>query len=164
MEERENMKPINKIMVAYDGSDYAIEALKYGCRLADNLKVEIIIANVIHQRDVEAVRMVERSTGSLTVEEYIEGRKNDWAQVMEKIVQDASCGHLSVKKVFSIGVPFRELIKILKEEAVDLLIMGAKGRGNLSGILFGSTAEKMFRHCPVPLLSIRPENFGRINY
>ena len=156
------MKTINKIMVAYDGSDHAIQALKYGCVLAKSLEIEMIIAHVIHQRDVEAVRMVEQRTiGSLTVDDFIEGRKTDRALEMEKIVQEASCGNLSVKIVFGVGIPFRELIQLLEKEAADLLVMGSKGRGNLAGILLGSTAEKMFRHCPIPLLSIRPEDFNR---
>jgi len=157
------MENIHKIMVAFDGSEHAIEALKYGCRLAKSLETELIVANIIHQRDVNAVRMVEQKTLRLTVDEYIEGWKNSRAQDMEKIIQEMSCGSISVKKVFSVGVPFRELIQLLKDVSADLLIMGSKGRGNLTGILFGSTAEKMFRHCPVPLLSIRPEDFSRRN-
>jgi len=157
------MQNIHKIMVAFDGSEHAIEALRYGCRLAKSLETELIIANVIHQRDVNAVRTVEQKTGRLTVDDYVEGWKDGRAQEMEKIVQEASCGPLPIKKIFSVGVPFRELIKLLKEASADLLIMGSKGRGNLAGILFGSTAEKMFRHCPIPLLSIRPEDFSRRN-
>ena len=47
------MKTVNKIMVAYDGSDHAIQELKYGCSLASSLQSELIIALVIHRRDVE---------------------------------------------------------------------------------------------------------------
>jgi len=149
------MENIKKIMVAFDLSEYSKKALKYACKLAENFKAELIVANVIHQRDVEAVRMVELASTVFTSNEYIETQKKDRSREIEEVINKFSCGNLSVKKVFRVGVPFHELIQVIQDEGADLLVMGPKGRSNLKGFLFGSTAEKMFRHCPVPLLSVR---------
>jgi len=79
---------------------------------------------------------------------------------INEIVEQKSVKHLPVEIKIKIGVPFRELVQTVKDSSVDLVVMGRKGRSNLSGIFFGTTAEKMFRHCPVPLLSLR-ENMNR---
>lgn len=54
-----------------------------------------------------------------------------------------------------LGIPFRAILETIEAEDVDLVVMGNKGHGNVIETLFGSTAEKVFRHSPVPVLSIR---------
>ena len=149
------MKEINKIMVAFDFSEYSIEALKYAVELAEDLKVDVIITNVINERDVNSIRMAAMYSGAISEDEFIKDKTESRLQRIDKLIEEISPGHLPIKKLFKIGIPFRELIQAVKDEGVDLVVMGPKGRSNLEDILFGSTAEKMFRHCPVPLLSIR---------
>lgn len=157
------MKEINKIMVACDLSIYSKETLEYAATIADKLGAELIFVNVINKRDVDTIlkvaegqfdRNIEKYVKT-TAESYVKNAEQEKGHQLDKLINEAGCNHLQIKKIFRMGVPFQELIKAIEEEGADIMIMGSKGRSNLSEVIFGSTAEKVLRHSPVPVLIIR---------
>jgi nucleotide-binding universal stress UspA family protein len=104
--------------------------------------------------------MAAMYSGAISENDFIQDKMESRLTRIDELIEEISASHLPIKKVIKIGIPFRELIQTVRDEGADLVVMGPKGRSNIEDILFGSTAEKMFRHCPVPLLSIR-ENRSR---
>ena len=159
------MKSIHKIMVGCDFSKYSKETLECAVALAEKLQADLIIVNVINQKEIDTILKVAEGQFDRNIEKYVEKTaqeyetrvKADRTRQMEKLIEDIGCAHLSIKKVFKVGVPFQELISAIEDEGADMLVMGQKGRSDLAGVLFGSTAEKVFRRCPIPLLSVRPQ-------
>jgi len=152
---RNKMSKIKKIMVAVDFSEYSPQVVDYAGRLAEDLAAELIFVNVINKRDVDMVKQVAVYTDQISVKSYVDGLKQDRTQALQKLLEEKNCTRIPNRFLIKTGTPFEELVRTAKDEKVDLVVMGTKGHGNIAGILFGSQAEKMFRHCPVPLLSIR---------
>jgi nucleotide-binding universal stress UspA family protein len=157
------MKSINKIMVGCDFSKYSKETLECAVALAEKLQADLIIANVINKKEIDTLLKVAEGHFDRKIEKYVEKTaqeyetrvKADRTRQMEKLIEEIGCAHLSIKKIFKVGVPFQELIQSAEDEGADLMVMGKKGRSDIADVLFGSNAEKVFRRCPIPLLSVR---------
>ena len=70
------MKNVKKIMVAFDRSEFSKQALRYACELADDLKADLIVTNVINQRDVDIAKWSELSSLiGILAEKFIDQQK-----------------------------------------------------------------------------------------
>lgn len=149
------MSNIKKIMVAVDFSEYTPRIMDYAGRLAEDLGAELLFVNVINKRDVDMIKQVTFYTDSISVRDYVDGLEKDRSELLQKMIIETKCNNIPHRFIIRTGMPFQELISAAVDEKADVVVIGTKGRGNIAGILLGSQAEKMFRHCPVPLLSIR---------
>ena len=161
------MKKIEKILVAVDFSKYTQNVVAVAVDLAQKLNAELIFVNVINQRDLNAVEQTLRRPpvygGSISTTDYVNEMMDIRREKMKTLIENAGWENSKVYHlIFKKGVPFEQLVKTAHKENADLAVMGNKGRTNVSGVLFGSTAEKMFRHCPVTLLSVREKKASRV--
>ena len=44
----------------------------------------------------------------------------------------------------------------MREQKIDLAILGTHGRTGMKHLLMGSVAEELFRHLPCPVLTVGP--------
>ena len=151
------MADIQKVMVCVDFSDYSKSTVEAALAVVHGIPAEIILLNVINNRDVEAIKVVSPYfPGSFTVESYLEKASNERRQKLkEMIVQHFPATENRMQILIRIGIPYEAILKAINEMKVDLVVFASKGRSNLIGTLHGSNAEKVFRHSPVPVLSVR---------
>ena len=64
--------------------------------------------------------------------------------------------NLSVTTLLRHGDPAEEILALLGEQPFDLLCMGARGRGRVTGALLGSVSTAVLHHSPVPVIVLHP--------
>lgn len=154
------MEPnIKKILVPIDFSDYSKSALRYAVSFAKLFNSEMVLIYVVEP----IIYPPDFSMGQIAIPSVNTEWDKTAIEHLEKLSKSEIPVNIKVKALVKTGKPFVEIIETASEENVDLIIIATHGHSGVEHILFGSTAEKVVRKAPCPVLTLR-EPIKGFNY
>ena len=151
------MIKIEKILFPTDFSEHSKHAFTYALSFAKEYGAQLHMLHVVEDVQYLANAYMFDVPMMPSFADMEENRQKEMEEFIEREVTDAS---IKIEKSIRHGRPFLEIIQAAKDESVDLIVIATHGRGGLEHALFGSTAEKVVRKAPCPVLSIRMPGTG----
>jgi len=142
---------IHKVLVPIDFSDYSKNALKYAAQFAHQFKAKMFLVYVVEPMIYPA----DFSMGQVAIPSTdidLQKRGDEELNNLAKSLIDPS---VEVEIIIKTGKPFVEINETAVEKDIDLIIMATHGHTGVEHLLFGSTAEKVVRKAPCPVLTLR---------
>lgn len=139
-----------RILIAIDGSDAALRAVRHAIRLAGDLKTPAEL--YLLYADEPLLRSVAMSLG-------LEGTKRYHAENGKAATQKARALLKRAKVGFEehvlVGDPAPTILKFVKANHCDLIVMGSHGRSALKSLFLGSVTSKVLGSAQIPLTIVR---------
>jgi nucleotide-binding universal stress UspA family protein len=155
------MKKGMKILIAYDGSEPSKHALNQGASLAQLTESEITILSVVPRIIIPFLPDEEHGAyPELTAQDIMEHQ----AQIKElhtsslKEAEDhitEKYPDLKVEIRLLEGRPSSTIVEQAENDGVDLIVIGSRGIGGITGWILGSTSHKVVESCTVPVLVVK---------
>ena len=140
---------LTRILVTTDFSEESKTALPYAAALADRLRSEVVLLNVLEPpprfAGLESVMLLQ--SGDATMGRLYAG--------LDALAGRAFRNKSRVETHVRTGKPYREIIKAARDLEASLLVMATHGYGGLKHAFLGSTTERVVRHAPCPVLAVR---------
>jgi universal stress protein A len=143
---------LKKIVVPVDFSEWSIRAVEWAASLAHKLGGELIL-----------IYVVERLTYPGDLIAPLAGK--EFASSEQKAIADKLLGltensGVPARSVVTLGRPWVEICKLARDERADLIVMCKHGTTGMIQAFLGSVAEKVVRHAPCDVLTIKPRGKG----
>lgn len=126
-------KDINRMLLALDGEASSRKALDFLCSFTalNDLEVHVVTVLTENQKEAAAQKIVNEAEERLIAAGY------------------------KPKTVVLYGTAEEALADYVQTESVDLLLMGAYGKGRIRSLLIGGTSTTLIRTCRIPILCFR---------
>ncbi len=150
---------IKKILVPIAFSPYTKGMLSFAADLAGPLEAQLMVVNIVNERDLEAVEKISSFGYKVDSKHYVETILKEREEELEKLMADLTLPDDQVSFTFRVGNPTTELLKIVLKEEIDVVVMGIRAK-EISQLFAGSVAERMFRRCPATIISYRDKEIS----
>jgi nucleotide-binding universal stress UspA family protein len=140
------------ILFCTDFSETAFQAFDYALNVAETYGASLVIFHAIHQPVYPAL------AEPYVMSQVVEHAENRLRQEAEEEIRTRYLPRIPAavphKVVLRSGPPAQEILQFLREEKVDLVVMGTRGRSPLELLVFGSVAQRVVRRSPCPVLTV----------
>jgi nucleotide-binding universal stress UspA family protein len=141
---------LKKILVPIDFSPMSKKAFQYAVRFAEQFGCEIVLLHV-----VEPVRAIAGAPLAVDIfaqpEEDMIAAKEELGSLVASSRNDSNCFTSAVRT----GHAPNEITKAAKDLDVDLILIATHGYTSWRHLCIGSTAERVVRTAPCPVLVVR---------
>jgi nucleotide-binding universal stress UspA family protein len=146
------MEPeIKKVLVPVDFSDYSKSSLRYAVNFAKHFNAELFLVYVVEPM----VYPPDFSMGQIAIPSVDVEMDKRAVEELNNLAGKEIPSELKSKVIVKTGKPFVEIIETASAEDIDLIIIATHGHTGIEHVLFGSTAEKVVRKAPCPVLTLR---------
>jgi nucleotide-binding universal stress UspA family protein len=143
------MWSVTTILVPTDFSDSSKVAMDAAVEVAWKFDASIVLMHA-YQVPVYAYPVVPATPVAELTTHFEEAAQNALTQAAE-IVQSRG---VRVGTVLRIGSPWEEILRVAKDQKAELIVMGTRGLHGLPRALMGSTAERVVRSSPIPVMTL----------
>ena len=141
------MMKIDRLLLATDFSDWAGRAEEYACSLAGTWHAHLTTMTVLEfPPGLNPEYPVNH--------QYLTHRMNEATEQLADFKQRALQRGIAVSTRIATGIPSEEIHAAAQAEDSDLIIVGTRGKTGLAHVLLGSTAERVIRTAPCPVLAV----------
>jgi len=150
-----------RILVAFDGSQASKHALDHAISIADITKAEIYILSVVPRIMMPIFPDEGFGAAPITaaqdLSEYHEKMKELYAKSLREAEKDIKEHYpdLKVHTLLLEGRPSSTIIEEAEEKDMDLIVIGSRGLGGITGLILGSTSRKVVDNCTRPVLVVK---------
>ncbi len=149
------MIKLKRILATTDFSDCSGHALRYACEFADAFGAEL---HLVYVNEPPAAAYSEFGVGYVGVQGIEEDIQRGATAKLDTLPDPKWQDKLTISRAVLFGTPFIEIVRYARENDIDLIVLGTHGRGAIAHMLMGSTAEKVVRKAPCPVMTVRPES------
>ena len=129
-----------KILVGYDGSKVADDAIKLAHKHAQAFKGEVHIVTSLEQGAGLKKEDIDKAEGRLE---------------KQKTLFKADEIPCEVQASVSYNTPGEDLVNFAKENDSDEIIIGVRRRSKVGKLVFGSTAQYVILEAPCPVVAVK---------
>jgi nucleotide-binding universal stress UspA family protein len=143
-----------KVVCPIDFSEVSMGALRLARQICEGVDGELVIVYVVEP----IVAPTDFTYGSLTSGELEDRLVERSRQALAEQIASLGYAEAKVHSRVERGRASAEIVRVAQEEAADLIVIGTHGYTGMAHVLLGSTAERVIRKAPCPVLTVRPKD------